>query len=70
MLSARGVSIIPAISVAAMFAAADPSAAQNTAEKTLVGDTKVTMIQSYWRSDNLAKLPQVVIYRETLQWKP
>jgi Domain of unknown function (DUF4410) len=62
MISGCLANIAPAISIAAMFAAAATSAAQNTAEKILVGDTKVTMIQSYSGLDKLPKPAEAIVY--------
>jgi hypothetical protein len=63
MISAR-VSAVPicALSMIAMLSVPAISIAQSNAEKVLVGDTKVTMIQSYSGKDKLAKPPQVIVY--------
>lgn len=62
MVSSGVSKIVSLIFLAAMFAAAGSSAAQNTAEKILVGDTKVTMIQSYRGKEKLPKPAQAIIY--------
>lgn len=62
MVSSYVARIVPVVSIAAMFAAADASVAQNTAEKILIGDTNVTMIQSYSGKEKLPKPAQAIIY--------
>src|ERR1700744_2374294 len=55
-------SFVRATSLGALLAASLSSFAQNTAEKILVGDTKVTMIHSYSGADKLPKPPLVTVY--------
>jgi Domain of unknown function (DUF4410) len=62
MIPNRVIVFASAISITGILALPAASVAQNGAEKVLVGDTKVTMIQTYSGKDKLSKPPQVVVY--------
>jgi hypothetical protein len=55
-------SLVRATSLGALLASSLSSFAQNTAEKILVGGTKITMIHSYSGADKLPKPPLVTVY--------
>lgn len=62
MVSSSVTHIVPSICIAAIFAVTASSIAQNTAEKILVGDTNVTIIQNYSGKGKLPKPARAIIY--------
>jgi hypothetical protein len=62
----RAISILRGCAVLAVFVSAFPLRAQDTAEKILIGDTKVTMLRSYDGKDKLHKPVVVEVYDFTV----